>query len=135
MKPTNKLTELACKKANAVGKKLTDGNGMYLLVHKNGSKYWRMDFRLSGKRKTLAHALEDSGMTDRGHFEVWVEDLIPYANKYTIGLEYVSDYDEVELKKKTSVTYLGPPTEEAALRAATDHELGHRDIEQGEWLD
>ena len=88
-----------------------------------------------GKRKTLAHALEDSGMTDRGHFEVWVEDLIPYANKYTIGLEYVSDYDEVELKKKTSVTYLGPPTEEAALRAATDHELGHRAIEQGEWLD
>ena len=46
MKPTNKLTELACKKANAVGKKLTDGNGMYLLVHKNGSKYWRMDYQL-----------------------------------------------------------------------------------------
>ena len=54
MKPTNKLTELACKKANAVGKKLTDGNGMYLLVHKNGSKYWRMDYRFEGKRKTLA---------------------------------------------------------------------------------
>ena len=54
MKPTNKLTELVCKKANAVGKKLTDGNGMYLLVHKNGSKYWRMDYRFEGKRKTLA---------------------------------------------------------------------------------
>ena len=54
MKPTNKLTELACKKANAVGKKLTDGNGMYLLIHKNGSKYWRMDYRFEGKRKTLA---------------------------------------------------------------------------------
>ena len=54
MKPTNKLTELACKKANAVGKKLTDGNGMYLLVHKNGSKYWRMDYRFEGKRKTMA---------------------------------------------------------------------------------
>lgn len=27
---------------------------MYLLVHKNGSKYWRLDFRLNGKRKTLA---------------------------------------------------------------------------------
>lgn len=88
-----------------------------------------------GKRKTLIHALEDSNMTDRGHFEVWVEDLIPYANRYTIGLEYISDYDEVELKKKTPVTYLGQPTEEAALRAATDHELGHRDTEEGEWLD
>ena len=27
---------------------------MYLLVQKNGSKYWRLDFRLNGKRKTLA---------------------------------------------------------------------------------
>ena len=27
---------------------------MYLLVHKNGSKYWRMDYRFEGKRKTLA---------------------------------------------------------------------------------
>ena len=54
MKSTNHLTELACKKTNTAGKKLSDGQGMYLLVHKNGSKYWRMDFRLNGKRKTLA---------------------------------------------------------------------------------
>ena len=54
MKSTNHLTELACKKANTPGKKLSDGHGMYLLVHKNGSKYWRMDFRLNGKRKTFA---------------------------------------------------------------------------------
>ena len=33
---------------------MSDGHGMYLLVHKNGSKYWRLDFRLNGKRKTLA---------------------------------------------------------------------------------
>ena len=54
MKSTNHLTELACKKASAPGKKLSDGHGMYLLVHKNGSKYWRLDFRLNGKRKTYA---------------------------------------------------------------------------------
>ena len=54
MKSTNHLTELACKKASTPGKKLSDGHGMYLLVHKNGSKYWRLDFRLNGKRKTLA---------------------------------------------------------------------------------
>ena len=54
MKSTNHLTELVCRKASTPGKKLSDGQGMYLLVHKNGSKYWRMDFRLSGKRKTLA---------------------------------------------------------------------------------
>ena len=42
------------QKASTPGKKLSDGQGMYLLVHKNGSKYWRLDFRLNGKRKTLA---------------------------------------------------------------------------------
>ena len=34
--------------------KLADGGGMYLLVSKDGSKYWRMDYRFDGKRKTLA---------------------------------------------------------------------------------
>ena len=54
MKSTNHLTELACRKASSPGKKLSDGQGMYLLVHKNGSKYWRLNYRLNGKRKTLA---------------------------------------------------------------------------------
>jgi integrase len=35
------------------GDKHTDGGGMYLLV-KAGGKYWRMDYRFAGKRKTLA---------------------------------------------------------------------------------
>tara|TARA_R110001599_G_scaffold256820_1_gene457125 strand:- start:11025 stop:12215 length:1191 start_codon:yes stop_codon:yes gene_type:complete len=34
--------------------KLTDEKGLYLLVHKNGSKYWRMKFRFAGKEKLLA---------------------------------------------------------------------------------
>lgn len=34
--------------------KLYDGGGMYLLVKKNGSKYWRMDYRFRGKRKTIS---------------------------------------------------------------------------------
>ena len=34
--------------------KMADGEGMYLLVKKNGRKYWRMDYRFRGKRKTLA---------------------------------------------------------------------------------
>ncbi len=34
--------------------KLSDGGGMYLLVKTNGGKYWRMDYRYLGKRKTLA---------------------------------------------------------------------------------
>jgi integrase len=35
------------------GDKHADGGGMYLLVN-TGGKYWRMDYRFAGKRKTLA---------------------------------------------------------------------------------
>lgn len=34
--------------------KLSDGGGMYLLVKKTGGKYWRVDYRYKGKRKTIA---------------------------------------------------------------------------------
>lgn len=34
--------------------KITDGEGMHLLVHSNGSKYWRLSYRYAGKQKTLA---------------------------------------------------------------------------------
>lgn len=34
--------------------KLTDGDGMFLLVHPNGSKYWRLGYRHDGKQKILA---------------------------------------------------------------------------------
>lgn len=34
--------------------KLTDGDGMHLMVHTNGSKYWRLQYRFGGKQKMLA---------------------------------------------------------------------------------
>lgn len=34
--------------------KIADEKGMYLLVHPNGSKYFRLDYRFNGQRKTLA---------------------------------------------------------------------------------
>lgn len=34
--------------------KLADGGGMYLLLRQDGSRYWRLDYRFDGKRKTLA---------------------------------------------------------------------------------
>lgn len=50
------LTALEVSKAKAQDKpyKMADGDGMYLLVQPTGAKYWRMDYRLDGKRKTLA---------------------------------------------------------------------------------
>lgn len=34
--------------------KLNDGKGMYLLIHSNGSRYWRLDYRQNGRRLTKA---------------------------------------------------------------------------------
>jgi integrase len=52
---TNKLTAIEVEKAKYEGKpfKLADGDSMYLLVIESG-KYWRLDYRFAGKRKTLA---------------------------------------------------------------------------------
>jgi hypothetical protein len=51
------LTDTFVKKAKHSGKpggdKYADGGGMYLLVTAGG-RYWRMDYRLAAKRKTLA---------------------------------------------------------------------------------
>src|SRR5262249_34696245 len=34
--------------------KLRDGAGMYLLVRPDRARYWRLDYRFAGKRRTLA---------------------------------------------------------------------------------
>ena len=51
------LTDAACRNAkpSADGSlaKYSDGKGLYLLVKPVG-KYWRLDYRFGGKRKTLA---------------------------------------------------------------------------------
>ncbi|KGS41973.1 tyrosine-type recombinase/integrase [Burkholderia pseudomallei] len=50
------LTDIQVRnaKARAAPYKLTDGNGMFLLVQPNGAKYWRLSYRFLGKQKTLA---------------------------------------------------------------------------------
>src|SRR3989338_4145692 len=71
------LTDLEVKKAKATGKpvKLADSGGMYLLVQPDsekindkekkiavpGAKYWRLDYRFAGKRKTLAIGVYPDG--------------------------------------------------------------------------
>ena len=54
--PSDKLTELGIKmsKSGIKQKKLYDGQGLYLLLHPNGSKYWRVKYRFLGKEKVLS---------------------------------------------------------------------------------
>jgi len=50
------LSDLQIRKASTPEKpqKLTDGNGLYLLLQPSGGKLWRFDYRYEGARKTLA---------------------------------------------------------------------------------
>ena len=50
------LTNLKVDKAKPKEKqyKLADERGMYLLIHPKGGKWWRLDYRFQGKRKTLS---------------------------------------------------------------------------------
>jgi integrase len=50
------LTDAAIKntKPGAKAFKLADEKGLFLLIHPNGSRYWRMKYRIDGKEKMLA---------------------------------------------------------------------------------
>lgn len=54
-KKTKPLSDLEIKKAKFIDKefKLYDGNNLYVVIHKNGSKYFRFDYKLNNKRSTL----------------------------------------------------------------------------------
>jgi hypothetical protein len=50
------LTNTAVLNAKPESKqrKLADGKGLFLLIHPNGSKYWRFKYRFQGKERLLA---------------------------------------------------------------------------------
>ncbi|WP_234003131.1 integrase arm-type DNA-binding domain-containing protein [Erythrobacter sp. SAORIC-644] len=50
------LSEMQIKKAKASDRpyKLADGEGLFLLVQRNGSKLWRLKYRFRGKEKLLS---------------------------------------------------------------------------------
>lgn len=51
-----RLTDIAVKNAKPSDKptKISDGKGLYLLVHPNGSKYWQAAYRFDGKQKVFS---------------------------------------------------------------------------------
>ncbi len=50
------LTEISARNAQVKDKqyKLSDSDGMYLLIKPNGGKYWRLKYRYAGKEKIYA---------------------------------------------------------------------------------
>jgi integrase len=54
--PRHQLSELQVRRVKPAEKprKMFDGGGLYLLIHPNGSRYWRLKYRHAGKERLLA---------------------------------------------------------------------------------
>ena len=63
------LTDKAARLAKPKEKpyRLSDGKGLYLEVHPNGSKYWRLKYRYGGKEKRLAFGVYPDVALKRAH--------------------------------------------------------------------
>jgi hypothetical protein len=61
------LSDVAIRNAKPTEKpfKLTDGDGLYLIVTPSGGRWWRLDYRFGGKRKTLSMGTHpETGLKD-----------------------------------------------------------------------
>jgi len=87
--------------------KLTDGDGLYLLVKPNGGKYWRYKYRFAGKEKLLAlGAYPDLGVGD-------ARELHAQARK---NLALGNDPAEVKKEAKRQAVLNGEHTFEALAK-------------------
>ena len=78
------LTELTIKQAKPGIKqyKLFDGGGMFLLVHPNGSKYWRMKFSFERKSKLASFGVwPDVSLKDAREIRYEAKKKIKEGNK------------------------------------------------------
>ena len=59
------VTAIKAAKGRDKPYKLTDGDGLFLLVRPNDGRYWRMNYRYLGKQKTLAFGVwPEVGLAD-----------------------------------------------------------------------
>lgn len=59
------LNDITLRNAKPDAKRLTDGDGLYILLRPDGGKWWRFDYTHQGKRKTLSlGTYPDTGLKD-----------------------------------------------------------------------
>ncbi len=73
------LTDTKVRSAKPQEKEYTlvDGDGMFLLIHPNGSKYWRFRFRFGGKQHLMAFGVyPETSLADARQKEKRLGDLL-----------------------------------------------------------
>ena len=146
---TKKLTELELKKAEIKDKdyNLSDGDGLYFIVRKNGSKFFRLDFRYGGKRlsmslgtypKTSLREARDKTIDAKKLLENNINPIsIKRLNKITeeITLNFVIDkWLEIRKLNSSENTYL---TNQRILKNVTD-KIGNvaiKDIQRQDYIE
>ncbi|TLS73727.1 DUF4102 domain-containing protein [Mariprofundus erugo] len=74
-------------KPEAKQKKLVDGAGLFLLLHPNGGKYWRMNYRFAGRQCTVAPGVYPDvslkmarGLRGRGQMPAYIYRRVGFSN-------------------------------------------------------
>ncbi|WP_447866127.1 tyrosine-type recombinase/integrase [Rahnella bonaserana] len=101
------LTDIKVRTVKPLDKpfKLTDGEGMHLLVNPNGAKYWRLQYRFGGKQKMLALGVYPTVT------------LADARKRREMAKKLVSDgIDPAEKKKEDKIEQSGSTTFEAVAR-------------------
>lgn len=101
------LTDIKVRTVKPLDKpfKLTDGEGMHLLVNPNGAKYWRLQYRFDGKQKMLALGVYPTVT------------LADARKRREMAKKLVSDgIDPAEKKKEDKIEQSGSTTFEAVAR-------------------
>lgn len=101
------LTDIKVRTVKPLDKpfKLTDGEGMHLLINPNGSKYWRLQYRFGGKQKMLALGVYPTVT------------LADARKRREIAKKMISDgIDPAEKKKEDKIEQNGSTTFESVAR-------------------
>lgn len=96
-----KLTDLKCKasKPNPNKKaptKISDGDGLYFVVHSTGKKTWRFDYRYHGKQKTMSFGPYPLiSLKEARDIALLLSDDDSPAKKWGISTQFLQLYDRI----------------------------------------